>query len=150
MIFDTLANAALYKSISPRLAKGLAFLQETDLEALEVGRIELDGSALYVLIQEYETRTPEKGKWEAHRRYIDIQYVISGEECIGYRPLEEMETVEYNETKDQAVLRGEGAMVLAKAGSFGIYFPQDGHQPCMAVDGKPAKVKKAVVKVLAD
>ena len=146
MIFDTIANADLYKGISPLLAKGLTYLQETDLASLEVGRIELEGTDLYVLIQEYDSRTPEKGKWEAHRRYIDIQYVISGEECIGYRPLEDMETVEYNETKDVAVLKGEGAMMLTRAGSFGIYFPQDAHQPCMAVD-QPMKVKKAVVKV---
>ncbi len=78
MITDNIKNANLYTGVSPRIKQAFEYLKGTDLAALPVGRIELDGKNLYVMVQEYTSKTPDQGKWEAHQRYIDLQYIVKG------------------------------------------------------------------------
>lgn len=66
MIIDALANLEFYKELNEQLYKGLKFLKGTDVAALPVGRYEIDGNAVFALVQEYETQLPEKCHWEAH------------------------------------------------------------------------------------
>jgi YhcH/YjgK/YiaL family protein len=148
MIIDTLENASSYFSISPRIAAALKFLSRSDLAQLPVGKHSIDGDNIYALVQEYSTRPREKCGWEAHRRFIDIQFVQSGLETMGWSPIQQM-TVrdEYKSDNDAAMFNGSGQLVTVPAGSFAIFMPQDVHMPCVAVDGKPQPVRKIVVKV---
>lgn len=145
MIFDDLSNSSLYSGITPRLKMAFDYLTSTDLAALPVGRIDLDGSHLYVLVQEYTTKPLEEGKWEAHRRYLDVQYMFSGCERIDFALLESMNLGEYILEKDFQAMTGSGNPLNLVAGSFAIFFPQDAHMPGLAV-GTPFQVRKVVVK----
>lgn len=147
MITDHLSNAHLYTGLSTGIRRAFEYLQQTDLYSLSVGRIELDGKNLYVTSQEYITKLPDQGKWEAHRRYIDLQYIISGTEQIGYTPIDRLTLGEYNPDKDFQALSGSGNFITLSAGDFMLLFPDDAHMPGMAVDD-PIPVKKVVVKIL--
>lgn len=149
MIIDHIRNAAKYDGLNPRIKAALAWLATTDLAALAPGRYELDGSNLYVLMQGYDSKDPAQGKWEAHRRYIDIQYVVSGTEQMGYAEISTLQAGEYNAEKDFLFLQGQGSMLTCRPGTFVIFYPQDAHMPSLAID-QPQPVFKAVVKVLAD
>ena len=149
MIIDSLRNAHLYSNLSPRFQRAFAYLRETDLVGLEVGKYELEGSQLFVAVQEYTTRLENQGKWEAHQRYIDIQYIVQGTEKIGYAPLSQVQLGEYNEAKDFQALMAEGDYLTLRAGDFAVFFPEDAHKPNMAI-GEPIQVKKAVVKIAVE
>jgi YhcH/YjgK/YiaL family protein len=96
--------------------------------------------------QEYNSKLPEQGKWEAHRRYIDLQYITVGTERIGYAHLSRLAQGDYNLEKDFLALTGTGDFVTLSAGDFMLLFPEDAHMPGMAVDA-PIPVKKVVVKI---
>ena len=147
MIYDHISNAATYTGVSASIKKGLDYLVNTDLESLEVGKYEIDGSDVFVLIQEYQANALENAKCEAHKKYVDIQYIISGEEYIGYAPLEGMEVITpYNEEKDVLFVKWDGVLMNHSKGSFSIFFPQDAHMPKVEkIAASP--IKKAVVKI---
>jgi YhcH/YjgK/YiaL family protein len=149
MIFDNISNARLYTGVSPKIQRALEYLQQTDLAALAVGRYELDGKNLFVLIQEYSSKLPEQGKWEAHRRYIDLQYIVQGSEKMGYAPISRLQQGTYDPVKDFLPLSGDGVYVTMQGGDFMLLWPDDGHKPGMAIEA-PAAVKKAVVKISID
>ena len=89
MLYDTLENLSAYSVLSPRLARAFRFLAETDFSTLPDGCLELDGQDVYATLSTYETRlvndTPE-----AHRKYIDVQFLLSGSEKVGVAPLSVM------------------------------------------------------------
>jgi len=146
MIVDHIRNCYLYRCVSPRIARAFDYLRDTDLKSLAVGTVELDGSLLYAIIQEYETIPPEQGRWEAHRRYIDLQYVIDGSERIGYAPLGRLEAGVYEPERDFLPLNGMGEFLTLTTGDFMLLFPEDAHLPRIAV-AVPALVRKVVVKI---
>ena len=148
MIIDHIRNAAQYSGISRSLKDGLDYLAQTDFSILAAGRSELAGARLYAMVQDYESKMPAEGKWEAHRRYIDIQYLVSGREIIGYADIETLEPLkDYDAVKDCQILRGQGSDLVLEPGMFMILLPQDAHKPGLAA-GLPAAVRKVVVKVL--
>lgn len=147
MIIDHIKNAAVYKGLNARIMKALDYLAKTDFSALAPGRYEIDGSTIYALVQEYETKPREKGVWEAHRRYIDVQFVADGIETMGYAPLGNLAVSQaYSSEKDCELFTGTGDFITAGKGMFLVFFPEDGHMPCLIKD-KPVKVRKVVVKV---
>ena len=148
MIFDKLENAPWYYGMGRNLKKGLEFLETADLASLPLGRIDIDGDIIFALVQEYNTVPKEEKVWEGHRKYIDIQYVVSGEEMIGYVNTPELTADgEYSDEKDFLALKGEGDYIKFKAGSFGVFGPEDAHMPGVA-SGEVSPVRKVVVKVL--
>jgi YhcH/YjgK/YiaL family protein len=147
MIIDGIKNAALYQGLNAGIRTALDYLAKTDFSAMAPGRYDIDGSNVYALVQQYETKPREKGLWEAHRRYIDVQFVAAGIEVMGYAPLGNCNvTQEYSSEKDCAFFSGNGDYVTARAGTFVIFFPEDVHMPCLVSDG-PVTVRKVVVKV---
>ncbi|MCX7043898.1 MAG: YhcH/YjgK/YiaL family protein [Candidatus Sumerlaeota bacterium] len=146
MIIDRLENAALYEGLGRGIAAALKFLRQTDWAAMPLEKHEIDGDNLFALVQEYETRPRDTAAWEAHRKYIDVQYVISGEEAIGYANAGQLKAGEFNEKDDYMPLEGAGDVLTLPAGTFMILWPQDAHAPCLAVS-QPRKVKKVVIKV---
>lgn len=148
MIADVIQNRHIYAAISPGIKAGLEYITKTDFTLVETGRYELDGSELFALVQTYDSIPKEQGKWECHKKYIDIQYIAEGIEQIGCNNIDKMKIIaEYNPEKDIAFLSGEGDFITFSKGSFGIFFPDDAHQPKIAPDNKPAAVKKVVVKI---
>jgi YhcH/YjgK/YiaL family protein len=148
MISDTIKNRHLYTAISPRIKSALEYLSKTDFSGMEPGRIELDGDNLFVLVQKYDSLPIDQGKWECHRKYIDIQYIADGIEKIGFTNIGNMAVkTEYNPEKDVAFLSGDGDYVTLTKGSYGIFFPEDAHQPKIAPDNTPGKVTKVVIKI---
>lgn len=149
MITDKLENAEKYYPLSKNIEKGLKFLQENYLKTLKNGIYEIDGKSVYVSIQEYETKDIAVSKWEAHKKYTDIQYIISGEEKIGFTDLSSLTPViEYDSDRDIYFLEGEGNYLCAKEGDFVIFTPDDAHRPSLSITDTPSKVKKAVVKLI--
>ena len=145
MIKDSLVNAKKYYKLSSQIEAGLMFLQTADLQNLSPAQYKIDGENLYVNVEEYETKTSDKV--EAHRRYIDIQYIIKGEEHIGVAPIEHLSPIcEYDVNRDIIFYNGEVDKQTMRQGDFLILYPEDGHLPCQTID-KPQRVKKAVVKV---
>ncbi|HEY4788764.1 MAG TPA: YhcH/YjgK/YiaL family protein [Bacteroidales bacterium] len=148
MIADLLENADLYAHMDDRMAVALKYLQSTDLSKLEIGKHIIEDNEVYAMVSEYNSKNPEDAKWEAHQKYADIQCIISGEEKMGFAPLNAMQVKEaYNAEKDIIILKGTGDYVTAKPGTFIVFFPQDAHQPCVAIKGN-VPVRKVVVKVM--
>ncbi len=149
MIHDTLAHLNRYEGIHPGVMQGLRFLAETDFSTLPDGRVDIDGQNVFANIMTVDTK-PANDTPEAHRRYIDIQFLISGQEKIAVGPLEAMaEEVEARPQGDIWFYHGELDPVTIGNGRFAVLFPGDAHAPGIAV-GAPATVRKVVVKVLAD
>ena len=146
MIIDALANTEFYKGLNEQLYKGLTFLKEIDVAALPVGRYDIDGDAVFALVQEYETRLPEECRWEAHYTYTDIQYVVEGSEKMGWKALDDVAKTEDRPEDDIYFFEAEGDHFVLHAGQFAVFVPQDDNQPGLTVDG-PALIKKVVVKV---
>ena len=146
MIIDALANLEFYKGLNEQLYKGLKFLEENDVASLPVGRYDIDGDAVYALVQEYETHLPEECRWEAHYKYTDIQYVVEGSEKIGWSTLDDVAKTENRPEDDVYFFDMEGDYFLLDTGQFAVFTPQDAHRPGVAIDGL-AQIKKVVVKV---
>lgn len=149
MILDTLPLWRRYASLNPRFAAGFAFLEGLRPDAA-AGRHEIDGDSVYAIVQRYQTRPVTGMQLEAHRRYIDIQYVAGGREVIQWAPLAGLTEVTqpYDDVKEAALfaLSADMVPVPVRAGQFAILFPEDAHAPC-CVWGDPGDVVKVVVKV---
>ncbi len=147
MIIDSIRNKALYSGLGGGISKALDYLAGKEFAAMAPGRYELEGDRLFALVQRYETKPREKGVWEAHRRYIDVQFVASGVESMGYAPIGSLTVTQpYAADNDCVLLAGTGDFVTAAAGTFVVFFPEDAHMPCLAC-GAPPAVCKVVVKV---
>lgn len=151
MILDSLSQMERYIRWMPSLKPGFGFIAAQARATLAEGRHEIDGERAYALVAKYETRDYESAEPEAHRRYLDIQYLISGKETIYWTPLDETGDVTkpYDSTRDITFFaRNERSRPIElAAGHFTIFFPDDAHEPnCHA--GHPAPVHKVVVKIL--
>ncbi len=147
MILDTLENYQLYSTINERIAKGFAFLRNTDLDAIPSGKHDIEGDTIFALVQEYQTKPLNECKLESHKKYIDIQYVIRGEEFMGVTTKNNQKILEQDEDKDYTFYEGTTSLVRVSKGMFTIFFPDDLHQPCVQTEST-AEVKKVVIKVL--
>ena len=131
------------------LERAFEYLARTDLTALPLGRTDIEGDDMYVLLSEAETREPARVRFEAHRRYIDIQLVVRGQEAIGVTPVSGLTTVElYDPAGDIEFFAAppESATLALRAGDFAVFAPGDAHRPSLHLDG-PHVSRKAVVKV---
>jgi YhcH/YjgK/YiaL family protein len=124
------------------------FLRTHDLVKLPTGKYLLAGDSAFVSVTEGPLKEFEKTQWEAHKKYIDVQYVARGKEKIGVAPVSKATVTEpYNAEKDVAHFKSEGKYYVAEPGTFFIFFPQDAHRPTIKVD--VPEEKKVVVKVMA-
>lgn len=149
MIVDQVNSVGLYGALGSRIAKALAILNDEKLCEAAPGKYEVDGDNLFYVVDEYETKPVEEGKLEIHRKYLDIQYTVSGTECIGYAPLEGLtEQTPYNGENDAAFYKYGPSMskLILKQGMFAIFWPNEAHMPGRTAD-KQERIKKIVVKV---
>lgn len=148
MILDQLSKAALYRSLHARFGLAFDYLAATALTSLPSGKQTIQGDELFALVNDYSTQPQEKCRFEAHRRYIDIQLMVRGIERIGVANLAAMSDDEpYVAERDVAFFRGSGDLITLAQGTFAIFFPHDAHQPGVAV-AEPVQCRKVVVKVL--
>jgi YhcH/YjgK/YiaL family protein len=141
--------AVSYFRNKERWDKAFEFLKTNDLVNIELKKHVIDGENLFVNVSEYNTKEAIDAKFEAHRKYIDIQYVIKGTEMIGVAPLATRDSITqpYDETKDVEFLKfSNETFYQATTGNFFIFFPDDGHMPGVKSDSI-APVKKLVVKI---
>jgi len=146
MIFDHISNASRYELLGPSFKQAFDFLRMNNLELLERGRHDIDGSALFMLVQDNVTKPESEGFWEAHRRYIDLQYLFRGAERIGFGRVPDMRLKSHDEARDLSVLEGEGFYANLEAGCFMVLWPDDAHMPGIAIN-EPESVRKIVFKI---
>ncbi|MQY77175.1 MAG: DUF386 family protein [Spirochaeta sp.] len=149
MIIDKLENIKAYNIVNNRLMAGFDFLLNNRIEEYPDGKYSIDGDRVFALISTYVTKKETEKLFEAHKKYIDIQYLVDGAEIIYWSLFENLtKNAEYSEQKDIVFLEGENLTGLSLTKNcFCIFYPQDAHKPG-CISGKPEKVKKAVVKVL--
>ena len=147
MIRDALHNFKQYVGFHHRLEQAAQFIASQEWKALEPGKYEIDGDNIFALVQHYETKPREQGFWEAHERYMDIQFIAEGEERFGYAPIEQAAiTRPYDSNSDYALYDATGDFFILREGYFILAAPQDVHMPCLAVEASQP-VKKIVIKV---
>jgi len=149
MIVDRIENALLYAALNNRFKKAFEILKDKTLIQKSDGRYEVDGDKLYYIVQHYTTKPREECKLEAHKKYIDVQFIASGQEIIYYTTLNGLKIeTPYDQTKDVAFYKVpvDLTAVNLRPGMFCILFPQDAHIPGCQIDG-PSNVHKVVVKV---
>ena len=149
MILDSLENIGLYKAVNPYFAKAIEFMMNNDLDSLPLGRNEIFGDQVYANVFEVKPKSKEEARIEVHRRYIDIQVPVTGDEVMGYTPLYELPATEFVGSDDAGLYPAGFAArdyFNVKKGEFVIFFPQDGHAPAIT----PVAVKKIVIKVAVE
>lgn len=149
MILDRIENTRLYVGMHARFAKAFEILRDKNLSKKDDGKYAVDGENIFYTIQRYATKPLSEGKLEAHRKYIDIQFLLEGQEILGYTPLKGLTIAEeYNLQKDIAFFNTPEDITKVKleSGLFCILFPNDAHLPCRQLNG-PAEVRKVVVKI---
>ncbi|NDR55415.1 YhcH/YjgK/YiaL family protein [Aliiruegeria sabulilitoris] len=151
MIFGRLDNmAAEAETLPANILEALRFLADTDLASAATGRIDIDGERIFAQVQDYTTQPASEKRPEAHERYIDVQFVVSGKEKMGFAPmvgkppvvedlLEENDVLFFGDVPDECYL-------TFSAGSYAVFYPWDIHRPgCSAENDQD--VRKIVVKV---
>ena len=152
MIIDRIENSLFYCPLGPPIAAALDYLCETDFSAVPNGRFELDGDALFAIVQRYRAKPLSEARGEAHRRYTDVQFIATGRERMGYLPLHRdlREQTPYDARKDIVFYDRVGSLFDVPSGSFVIFTPNDVHAPGIVPDdaGQDGEVLKVVVKCL--
>jgi YhcH/YjgK/YiaL family protein len=150
MIVTDLKHIDRQISMTPALNKAMDFLRQQDLQHLADEKVEIDGDRVFANVQRYETMMTAAPKFEHHRKYIDVQYIVSGEEIIGWAPMDMMAITEaYDADRDigfGTVMKGRWTPLFLHAGQLAVLYPEDGHAPKLAA-GASSSVMKIVVKV---
>jgi YhcH/YjgK/YiaL family protein len=149
MIVDKIDNINVYDNLVPKFQKAFAFITNPEILSLENGKYEIDGEDIYAIVSEYKSKNESDGKFEAHKKYIDIQFVAKGTELIGYAPANQQEILSnYNDEKDIMFFTGEKSFIKIESGMFAVFFPNELHMPGIK-SSSSEEVKKVVVKVKA-
>jgi YhcH/YjgK/YiaL family protein len=151
MILDKLTSADRYISLHPSFARAFAYLRQRDwAQALRLEppntRHAIDDDRMYVSVDRVQGRGREGARLEAHRRYLDIQFTIDGQEEIGWKPLADCATTSdaYDNARDVTFFSDRpDSWVSLPAGHFAIFFPDDAHAPL----GGRGTLTKAIVKI---
>lgn len=147
MVYDSLNNLETYKGLSEDIYESLKFLKQAGAD-IACGVHQLN-PRVRAIVSEYETLKENPYGYEAHRRFIDIQFLLKGEEMVCSLPLPQLkETKAYNADSDVAFYSSdvEPQKLPIGGGYFAILYPQDGHMPQLCINA-PSPVKKIVVKI---
>lgn len=152
MIIDSIKNHNLYP-YGDLWTQAFDFLRTANPE-LEDGKVVLDGDDLFAGIDCYETKARADAKLETHQRYIDIQVLLSGTECLEIFPKAGLTVSEpYDATRDAEfyeVPEAAPVRVTLEPGQFMVFFPEDAHMPCLNAGDSSKPVQKVVIKLRAD
>jgi YhcH/YjgK/YiaL family protein len=146
MILDALTDADRYAKLHPLFASAFTFLRDTDLMSLEPGKHPVQGEQIFVIVEACTGRSRAEAKLECHRRYIDIQLVLSGVDEMGWKAVAECvePATEYDAVRDIRFFNDvPSSWVATPAGSFCLFFPEDAHAPLASM----GMIRKVVVKI---
>ena len=147
MILDSLKSKAQYAALHPRFQQVFDFIDNNDVASLPCGRHDIDGDNIYVVVQEWDLRELKEARLELHRKYIDIQMLLSGpNEVFGWSEKKDCLTPEadFDEAKDvQFFTDTPQCFYSVGEGQFSILFPEDGHAPMLG----EGHVKKCIFKI---
>ncbi|MCR4769303.1 MAG: YhcH/YjgK/YiaL family protein [Bacteroidaceae bacterium] len=147
MIIDTIENLNKYASVNPLFNKVVDFIKDTDLSKHPQGKVELSGKDLIANFTIAKGKTPTEAKIETHNKMIDIQIPLSCPETMGYTPRKDLEPQTYNEEKDIMFYEGLAQQYITiTPGMFVIFFPEDGHAPCVSSE---ESIQKVIFKIKA-
>jgi len=146
MIIDTIDNFGKYVTLNPLFADVLEFLKAHDLQTMELGKYPIQDKDLFLNLQTAKQRTKDTAFLETHIEMVDIQIPVSCAETFGYTPLCDLPDFEYNTEKDITKYGDTKPQtyVTVNPGQFAVFFPQDGHAPCIIDE---PEIKKAIFKV---
>lgn len=144
MITGNIKDCERYCGISSRINEAFKLLKE-----IEYGKNPSDMTVNFSkIVTSDENGAGDKKPFEAHKKYIDLHYIIEGTEQFGYANINTLKPItEYNEADDYILLQGEANRITLNAGDFVIAFPEDAHIPAMKYKNGE-RVKRAVVKIL--
>lgn len=151
MIFDQLDNCELYRPVEA-LTKAFDFLRTLGPEA-EDGEYPIRGEEIFARVMRYETRPRSEGRLESHRRYIDIQAVLSGSETVLWAPLAAIAGAPYDSESDVSFHPepvGPLSSLQLSPDLFALFLPGDAHMPMLHPGPEPSIVTKVVVKISMD
>jgi len=149
MILDVLPNAHQYFALHPGFAKAFAFLARVDLGQLPVDKYAIDGDRIYAIVARDPGRKKEDAQLETHEKYIDIQYIVTGMDTMGWRPKASctQPAGPYDpETDLQFFADQPDAWLATKSGAFAVFFPEDAHMPLIS----SGEIHKVIVKIAVD
>ncbi len=149
MILDTLENSRRYVGLHEGFRKAFEFLAHADPASLSLGRREIDGDRLYAIVTRGPGRSRREAKLEAHARYIDIQYVVSGVDMMGWKPASACRRPAgpFDSDKDIGFFDDDPeAWIAVHRGAFAVFFPEDAHLPLLSA----GEIHKIVVKVAVE
>lgn len=146
MVLGNLKDTSVYENLHPLFKMAFDYLNSTDFSKAEVGKVELKGKDLFAIISDSEMKPEADAKMEVHNSYIDIQLPVSKPETYGWKARAELKEPRdaFNEEKDIQFFYDRGtALVTSVPGDFAIFYPEDGHAPCIG----EGKIRKVVVKI---
>lgn len=152
MIIDKIENLPLYLPLNSGIEPALEFINDFLKEPVVAGKYEIDGEKVFAMVQSYETKPRAGALFEAHKKFIDLQFMFKGKERILCAPIDNLtqESEEYSAGNDIAFFSGEtGTDLILNEGVFTLLFPQDAHMPCLRVN-EAESVTKIVIKIMAD
>ena len=149
MIYGNLNNKDMLKCLPEAILKVFDYASKNDLQAFELGKHEIDGEKVFVNIVQYDTTTVESRFWEAHKKYLDIHFMLQGKERINLNFKDNLSFKKYVEEDDFLEFEGdENSTVVLEKDDFLICYPEDIHMTCLKADEKESNVKKAIYKVI--
>ena len=148
MIFSSIHNdSAVY--YPEAIQKAIHYLKEHDFLTMEPGVYEIQGKDIYAQVFDAETKAQDEQKPEVHEKYVDVQYLASGKERLGFTPdtgnYEVSERFAERDLIFYRAVENEG-FIESRPGCYCIFFPEDVHRPAV-LSGERMKIRKVVVKV---
>lgn len=143
MILDYVSNLERYEKLLPRFDVYKDYFIK--LHELPEGKYDL-GEEEFFTVQSGTTRPIEGAQYEFHHKYIDLQIMLSGSECIKWQTLDKLNQIEFDPTADIGFATGEGSLIEIDSGMFYLVYPEDAHMPGLYVD-QSNTFKKAVFKL---
>ncbi len=148
MIVDRMERFGQYSRNVPEIHEVMRFVEKVKKENIPAGKYPLENG--FVLVQEGMTRPFEEADFEVHRKYIDIQVLVSGTEYVEYADITDLDTkVPFDEEKDLELMEGCGSKIQMKPNMFYILYPADGHKPCCH-EKVATNYKKVLAKIRID
>jgi YhcH/YjgK/YiaL family protein len=148
MIYDLIGNAKQYSKGFKQLSKAIAFIKKID-PSVKDGRYDICGDEMYAIISSYQTTRDDESLFEAHRKYIDVQYMLKGEERIDVTQGTDVRIKErYSAKKDVFFIHTPKcySSIILSSGNFALFYPQDYHRPGKLISTSK-KVRKVVIKI---
>lgn len=147
MIVDNINNINIYELRNQNLIKAFEYIRKHNFVDKLTGKFEIDGEDLYAIISEYMPKSENNVFWEAHKKYLDIHYVIEGEELIGYTPINNLDIIKpYDKENDVVLGIADGNYIKLNTGDFMVFFTNEAHKPGVKTSSC-AKVKKLIIKI---